>query len=394
MYKIKGQLKKKNLLNISEARIVSVKPAGRKIKPVTIALPAADRPCPEPAATLHKPKRSPIVFAVMTICVVFLGIAASVYFGLFETGEINISQLTAKNILININSKPEIISTNAATVGDLLQELDIEITNNDYLDKKRNQELTDGMKIWLRLSVPITVQADGKTYQFDSQPITVKKALEKQNIQIASNDIISQPLLSYIYEPTELIVSRVDVRTVTEDEQIPQEETRVEYAYLVAGVETTVSEGSPGINRSTYEVVYSDGEEISRELVSTEKVRDPVNRIIGYGPANSTGTETKATATAADGTKFYYVNSYSVETTAYTWTGNRTATGTWPKVGTIAVDPKTIPLGSKVYVEGYGFAVAEDTGGLIKSFIVDLYMDTEHECLSWGRRSTNIYILE
>ena len=63
-------------------------------------------------------------------------------------------------------------------------------------------------------------------------------------------------------------------------------------------------------------------------------------------------------------------------------------------VGTIAVDPDVIPLGTRVYVSGYGFAVAEDTGGAINNYIIDLYMDTYEECIQWGRRQTTIYILE
>ena len=81
-----------------------------------------------------------------------------------------------------------------------------------------------------------------------------------------------------------------------------------------------------------------------------------------------------------------------MEATAYTWTGYRTATGTWPSRGTVAVDPKTIPLGSRLYVEGYGEAVAEDTGGAIQGQKIDLYMDSEHECLQWGRRKVEVQI--
>jgi len=82
------------------------------------------------------------------------------------------------------------------------------------------------------------------------------------------------------------------------------------------------------------------------------------------------------------------------EATAYTWTGYRTATGTWPSRGTVAVDPNVIPLGSVLYVEGYGPAVAADTGGDIKGQRVDLYMDTEHECWQWGRRKVEVRVLE
>ena len=82
------------------------------------------------------------------------------------------------------------------------------------------------------------------------------------------------------------------------------------------------------------------------------------------------------------------------EATAYTWTGYRTATGTWPSRGTVAVDPRVIPLGTELHIEGYGPAVAADTGGAIQGQRVDLYMDTEHECWQWGRRKVEVRVLE
>lgn len=81
-----------------------------------------------------------------------------------------------------------------------------------------------------------------------------------------------------------------------------------------------------------------------------------------------------------------------------TASGLKIVPGTGMKV--IAVDPKIIPLGSKVYVEGlngawdYGYAVAADTGGAIKNIRVDLYMDSHSETLSWGRKKVNIYVVE
>ena len=82
------------------------------------------------------------------------------------------------------------------------------------------------------------------------------------------------------------------------------------------------------------------------------------------------------------------------EATAYCYTGNRTATGTWPSRGTIAVDPAIIPLGTRLYVEGYGEGIAEDTGGAIKGEILDLYMESEDECWDWGRRTVKVRIIE
>jgi 3D (Asp-Asp-Asp) domain-containing protein len=83
-----------------------------------------------------------------------------------------------------------------------------------------------------------------------------------------------------------------------------------------------------------------------------------------------------------------------MECTAYTWTGQRTKSGTWPAVGTAAVDPKVIPLGTKLYIEGYGPAVALDTGGAVKGNVIDVYLPTEAECWQWGRRQVEVRILE
>ena len=82
------------------------------------------------------------------------------------------------------------------------------------------------------------------------------------------------------------------------------------------------------------------------------------------------------------------------EATAYCYTGNRTATGTWPSRGTIAVDPEVIPLGTRLHIEGYGEGIAEDTGGAIQGHIIDLYMESEDECWDWGRRTVEVRIIE
>lgn len=87
----------------------------------------------------------------------------------------------------------------------------------------------------------------------------------------------------------------------------------------------------------------------------------------------------------------------SMTATAYTG-GTLTAMGLKPVrnpngISTIAVDPSVIPLGSKVYIPGYGYAIASDTGGAIKGDIIDLYMNSEAACNSWGRRPVTVYIV-
>lgn len=86
-------------------------------------------------------------------------------------------------------------------------------------------------------------------------------------------------------------------------------------------------------------------------------------------------------------------NSQIFEATAYTHTGNPTFSGVYPRIGTIAVDPKVIPLGSRLWIEGYGYGIAQDTGGLIKGKVIDLFMNERKECIQWGRRKVMVYFL-
>lgn len=92
-----------------------------------------------------------------------------------------------------------------------------------------------------------------------------------------------------------------------------------------------------------------------------------------------------------------YKASYTMTATAYTG-GSFTAIGLKPVrnpggLSTIAVDPSVIPLGSKVYIPGYGYAIASDTGGAIKGNIIDLYLNSVDECLTWGRRKVILHIV-
>ena len=88
---------------------------------------------------------------------------------------------------------------------------------------------------------------------------------------------------------------------------------------------------------------------------------------------------------------FAYKKKFTVKAYAYSG-GGRTAMGTKARVGAIAVDPKVIPLGTKVYVDGYGHARAEDTGGNIKGRTVDLYMNSSSKCYKWGVQFKTVYV--
>ncbi len=148
--------------------------------------------------------------------------------------------------------------------------------------------------------------------------------------------------------------------------------------------------GADGERRSTYEVTFENGKPLRKKLVDTE-TDEPVDALIymgrdGYQPSRhafTRGRVLQMNATAYDP---------SPATIGRRATG-RTATGMKAEYGVVAVDPRIIPLGSLLFIEGYGFAIASDTGGAIKGNRIDLCYDRRRRALSFGRRTVTVHVL-
>lgn len=130
--------------------------------------------------------------------------------------------------------------------------------------------------------------------------------------------------------------------------------------------------------------------------LSTDSVKQKAKNYINSGNKKLAELIAKSTAPEA-GSSDTYKATYSMEATAYTG-GGLTALGLKPVrdpagLSTIAVDPTVIPLGTKVFIPGYGYAIASDTGGAIKGKIIDVYLNSESECYQWGRRQVTLYIV-
>ena len=142
-----------------------------------------------------------------------------------------------------------------------------------------------------------------------------------------------------------------------------------------------------------YEVILENGNEVSRKLMDEQSLREKLDKVVAVGTKE---LDFQVSRGAETGTEFY------VNTTAYTAYCNgcsgRTASGldlrANPNAKVIAVDPRVIPLGTKVYVEGYGYAIAADTGGAIKGHKIDVFFPTKTEAFRWGVRKVKIKILE
>ena len=173
---------------------------------------------------------------------------------------------------------------------------------------------------------------------------------------------------------------------------------------LNAGSTDVVREGEMGEKTLKYRVKYENGKEVSRELIENNVTKNPVDKIVEYGSTVEFNANT--TAQGASSAKLNYKYVIECNATAYDLSAEenggyagQTATGVPLDKGVIAVDPRVIPLGSRVYIEAldgswtYGYAVAADTGGAIKGNRVDLCYRTRSECIQFGRRKCRVYVL-
>ena len=268
----------------------------------------------------------------------------------------------------------------------------------------------NGYELTLKAGRPVRIQYGNTLLGTTAQGETVSELL-------ARFDIIPGPLDGVLVDIGESRITLTvgsdltyyEARTRTQG----YETQRVATPDLLQGQEEVVQAGKIGISTDIYEVVWSNGHEISRQWVEqTESTA--VTEIIRYGtsvtsvdPSDklvnvSTGSDGSGVLTFASGATMKFSQARTMKCTAYTaghdGVGTRTATGTTVHRGTVAVDQRYIPLGTRMFIvteKGsyvYGMAKAEDTG-MRGDNKLDLYMDTYAECINFGRRNCKVYIL-
>lgn len=253
----------------------------------------------------------------------------------------------------------------------------------------------DGGEITLSIAraFPTYVMADGEKNVVLLVGGTVADALKKAGITCGAEDVVSQPLDQVLESGMEIQVDRVCTKTVEETEEIEYDTKKLRTNDLYVGNNREIQKGKNGEKKLTYEVTYVNGEEADRKLISEEVIEEPVERIVEIG------SKIKSSFKTTSSTPTTYKKRMAMECTAYA-AGGSTATGRPAQWGVIAVDPRVIPLGTRVYVESadgkyiYGEAIAADTGGAIKGNIIDICVNSNAEAYRFGRRTVNVYILD
>ncbi|MGB4588908.1 MAG: 3D domain-containing protein [Clostridiaceae bacterium] len=310
-----------------------------------------------------------------------------------------------KHITIVIDGKEQVVETYKETVSEVLSENGISIAAKDKIDRENSEILNKEDKIEIITAVPVEVTADGAVHSFMTAEKTVKDLLETENIALNEVDKLSANLLDPIENGMKISIIRVTSEIVYEAQPIDFAVQENKDSSLLKGKTQVKQEGSAGERKITKERTYEDGVLVSEVEVSNEVVTAPVDKVIAIGtkvpePVVVVAKAAPATVVSRGGSTpsgLSYSSSMRVTATAYAGDGI-TATGTVPVRNasgwsTIAVDRNVIPMGTRVYVENYGYAIAEDVGGAIKGNIIDVFMNSESEANAWGRRTVTIYIL-
>ncbi len=346
-------------------------------------------------------KRQTAVFAMFAVCAAVFAIST-------------FAQI--KTVTLNVDGKDMTFKTWATSVESVLKQNDIAIDENDEIVPPLTSDLSTNMTITVKhaFDVPFVIGTESFTVKTVSK--TVDAFLKSEGVILGEYDLVNPSLDTVINKGMSVNISRVSKVDYVETEIIPFGKQNVPNPDMERGESRVKQNGINGEKEVVYNVTVTNGEETEKVFVGERVVTEPTDEIVEYGTksitpvsrgkASAARTNSGAAASAprtnsgvADAASTFAGSSF-IDCKAYSYDiHGRTATGMATQRGLIAVDPRVIPLGTKVYVQSldgkpdYGYAIAADTGGSIKGNIIDMWYPTYAECAANGVRRMRVYIL-
>jgi 3D (Asp-Asp-Asp) domain-containing protein/uncharacterized protein YabE (DUF348 family) len=324
---------------------------------------------------------------------------------------------TSVPVMLTARGYTRTVLTKARTADELLQNMGVTLRAGDAVTCDTGADdiaaaagagdhmdaaLADGARVTVDSAFPVAVSADGKFTVYRLRGGTVKDTLALAGVTYDADDELSE--LPFADVAPGMVIRRVDVQTYLETSEYAieysEEVVKDPKLYTISGYSHVKTRGENGLKRVTYKYILKDGELAAREVVEQTILKEAVDevRVVGVTQTPFTG-DTRAfkdRPKESDIAKTIVAD----EVTAYTHTGGRTATGRHPRIGYVAVNPSVIPYGTRLYIPGYGYCTAQDTGAFRHEEDggknqIDVFLNTEKECIRWGRKyNVTIYILK
>ncbi|MGE5379773.1 MAG: 3D domain-containing protein [Methylocystaceae bacterium] len=289
-----------------------------------------------------------------------------------------------KSITLVVDGKKVETHTFKRTVKDVLAENQVVLHTADKTNPGLDALVDDDTTIEVIRAFPVKIISGGQTKEVLTTPASVAAILEKAAIKPLPVDVVRPALNTTIASKGSIQIIKVTSKMATVEQVLPFSVERTSDATLEKGLQRTVKKGKNGLAHQQIRITLYDGKPVKQEVISSETIKEPVNQVIAMGTI---------TSVSRGSLRFDFRQAIMAHSTAYTYTGRNTATGLKPAVGLVAVDPKVIPLGSRLYIEGYGFARAADRGGSIQGNRLDVFLETVEECRKWGVRKVKVYVL-
>ncbi len=307
-------------------------------------------------------------------------------------------------VVINDETQTVTIRTFETDLNQILRNASISLREEDVISPPLDQEIKKDTEVVITRSKPIEIIDGDETKEVYTVETNVGNILSEAAIQIGEYDKVYPRETDKVALDRTIEIVRVDVDYINAKEDIPYTTVYQMTEDLPAGEINVVTPGENGTLDCTYKVVYENGVEVSRQISEENVVVAPKNEVVEEGLDKYLVT--------SRGLPFRYKEVIVLKATAYDlsyescgkYPGDPaygiTYTGTHARPGVVAVDPRIVKLGSKLYVESldgmrdYGFASAEDTGSAIKGKRIDLFIENRRQALNYGVRYVRVYVLD
>ena len=293
-----------------------------------------------------------------------------------------------KTVTVMVDGAAHTVRTHLNSNEGIVRDAGVKLNPKDKVISD-STSIQNGTTLTVVRAVPVYVTVNGRTRAVMTTQNTAQALADELGFKTPNYAVLGDSD-GAITSGSHISIAPVTSRSVSNvDKEIEVQVIRQKDDTMALGEEEVVQVGQPGLERVQRETLYSNGSVIKTNDVSTSTQREMVPTIIKEGirevttSRNIAGRASRAIVMEASAYLAGDGDGYGI-----------TATGVPAVRGIAAVDPDVIPLGTRLFIPGYGEAVAADTGGAIVGNRIDLVMDSYGEAMDFGRQDVTVYVLD
>ncbi|MBE0446865.1 MAG: DUF348 domain-containing protein [Actinobacteria bacterium] len=303
-------------------------------------------------------------------------------------------------VTLVVDGEKRVIKTRARTVADVLKENGVTVKAFDEVTPDPSKRIKEGMTVDVEHAVPVIVKINKEKITMMSNADTVGEVLKDIGLRLKPADKVQpnrdEKLTAGMVVEVALSTREYEITKIP----VPYKTVRKKDPNLNYGKRRVVTQGKQGLLMRIVEVVFEGDQPIRRQVKMEGVISPPLAKVVAVGTKRKFALLGESSVTASRGEiraqvgKVMIMHASAYSPNSGPGVGSRTATGMRAQKGVVAVDPRVIPLGTRLYIEGYGDAIAADVGTSVKGNRIDLCYNTPEECFRFGRRTVKVTILE